>query len=375
MLKPVMQSDGLSRRNFIKIMGIGLTSLGIPANLHFNSLPVFPDYDRLGRVCIIGKVDIKSAPYEGSQTVGVLYEDAVIPWLRDVAAKVPNFNFYNQRWLETADGYIYAASIQPVKNLPNEPVSTLLPMSMGGEGMWAEVTIPYADVVLVNNASSNSWVKARIDQGLPLRVYFGQVYYIDQIKTSNDGNIYYRVNPNYYGGVDALWVPAVAMRPIPPEELSPTNPTAENKKIVVDVSRQTLSCFEGETEVYYCRVSTGAKFDMYGNPVEKWSTPLGSYQISRKFISLQMSGGTTGAPYDLPGIGWVSLFASGGVAIHATVWHNDFGTPKSHGCVNALPQDAKWVFQWSLPVTAYDPGTVDISISGEKSTTVQVIES
>jgi lipoprotein-anchoring transpeptidase ErfK/SrfK len=195
------------------------------------------------------------------------------------------------------------------------------------------------------------------------------------MQTDEYGGIFYRANPNYYGGVDLFWVPAEAMHPIYPEDITPINPEVEKKKIIVDVSRQTLSCYEGETEVYYCRVSTGAKYDMYGNPVEKWATPVGTFLISRKYISLQMSGGTTGAPYDLPGIGWVSVFATGGVAIHATVWHNDFGTPKSHGCVNLLPEDAKWIFRWGLPQTPYDPGSVDISSSGESSTTVQVIES
>ncbi len=355
-------------------MGLGLTTLGINPKYHYRHATSFPNYEKLGRVCIIGKVEIKSAAYEGSQTVGVLYEDAVIPWLKDVVAKELNLNYYNQRWLETLDGYIYAANIQPVRNIPNQPIQALLPTSMG-QGMWAEVTIPYADVSLVTSPSSNSWVRARIDQGLPLRVYYGQVYYIDQIKNNDDGSVYYRVNPNYYGGVDMFWVPAEAMHPIAPEEMSPINPEIENKKIVVDVARQTLSCYEEDTEVYYCRVSTGAKFDMYGNTVDKWSTPIGSYLISRKFVSLQMSGGTTGAPYDLPGIGWVSVFATGGVAIHATVWHNDFGTPKSHGCVNTLPADAKWIFRWSLPLIKYNPGMVDISITGQPSTTVQVIES
>lgn len=349
-------------------------SIGMKPILRFNTDNTFPDNDRLGRVCIIGKVEIKAEPFEDSQTVGVIYEDTVIPWLREVVAKQPNYNYFSQRWIETTNGYVYAANIQPVRNRPNTPISSLLPTSMG-EGMWAEVTVPYADVTLATGPSSNSWVKARLDQGLPLRVYYGQVYYIDTIKTDKNGATFYRANPNYYGGVDMLWVPAEAMHPIAPEEISPINPGVEEKKIVVDVSRQTISCYEGENEVYYCRVSTGAKYDMYGNPVDKWSTPVGSFVISRKFISLQMSGGTTGAPYDLPGIGWASLFATGGVAIHATVWHNDFGTPKSHGCVNALPEDAKWIFRWSLPETPYNPGMVDISVSGEKSTTVQVLES
>jgi lipoprotein-anchoring transpeptidase ErfK/SrfK len=238
--------------------------------------------------------------------------------------------------------------------------------------MWAEVTVPYADVSLVNNPSSNSWVRSRIDKGLPLRVYYGQVYYIDQIKSDRIGNKYYRVNPNYFGGVDMFWVPVEAIRPIPPEELSPINPEVENKKIIIDVNKQTLSCYEGNTEVYYCRVSTGW-YERSEGPTGKWGTPLGSYIISRKFISLQMSGGTTGAPYDYPGIGWVSIFATGGVAIHATFWHNNFGTPLSHGCVNTLPEDAKWIFRWGLPNIPYDPGMVDVSITGEKSTNVQVI--
>lgn len=368
-----MPQDQLSRRNFIKLLGIGITGLQLHSRKYRPNQVEFPAYDRLGRVCIIGMVEIKSAPYEASGTVGVLYEDAVVPWLREVVAKEPNFNYFNQKWVETSDGFIFAPYLQPVKNIPNSPINKLLPLSIG-EGMWAEVTVPYADVTLVYGPSSNSWVRARIDAGLPLRVYYNQVYYIDQIKTDENGKIYYRANPNYYGGVDMLWVSAEAMHPIPPEELVAINPEAENKKIIVDVNKQILSCYEGDTEIYYCRVSTGY-FDRAVGPEGKWSTPIGSFLTSRKFISLQMSGGASGAPYELPGIGWVSVFATGGVAIHATVWHNDFGTPKSHGCVNTLPEDAKWIFRWGLPNVPYDPGMLDITIKNENSTKVQVIKS
>jgi lipoprotein-anchoring transpeptidase ErfK/SrfK len=369
-----MKPGSITRKNFIKLMGLGVSAVGLNPYLTSQDNAAFPDYDRLGRVCIEGYVEVKSAPSKSSQTVGVLYEDTVIPWYREVIAKDFDIYRFNQRWIETTDGYVYAPNIQPVKNLPNSPIDELLPTSMGG-GIWAEVTVPSADVSLVHGPSSNSWVHSRIDYGLPLRVYYGQVFYIDQIKTGDDGNIYYRVNPNYYGGVDMFWVPAEAMRPLSPEDIAPIHPEVENKKIIVDVNKQTLSCFEGDSEVYYCLVSTGGKWDYQGNVVDNWSTPIGSFLISRKFISLQMSGGTTGAGYDLPGIGWVSLFATGGVAIHATVWHNEFGTPKSHGCVNTLPEDAKWIFRWSLPETPYDPGMIDISLTGDKSTTVQVVES
>ena len=372
MLNNRMPTHSLSRRNFIKLLGIGFTGLQLQSRRNIPELTEFPASERLGRVCIIGRVDIKSSPNEGAQTVGNLYEDAVVPWLREVVAKEPNYNFFNQKWVETPDGYIYGSYLQPVRNIPNQPVDKLIPMG-SGEGMWAEVTVPYADVSLVFGPSSNSWVRARLDAGLPLRVYYHQVYFIDQIKTGEDGKTYYRANPNYYGGVDMLWVPAEAMHPIPPEELTAINPDAEQKKIIVDVNKQTLSCFEGDNEVYYCRVSTGF-FDKSQGPEGKWGTPIGSFIISRKFISLQMSGGASGAPYELPGIGWVAVFATGGVAIHATVWHNDFGSPKSHGCVNTLPEDAKWIFRWSMPTVEYDPGMYDIAITKKDSTSVQVID-
>jgi lipoprotein-anchoring transpeptidase ErfK/SrfK len=53
--------------------------------------------------------------------------------------------------------------------------------------------------------------------------------------------------------------------------------------------------------------------------------------------------------FDLPGVPWVSYFTSNGVAFHGTYWHNDFGVPHSHGCINLTPEAAKWVYLWTTP--------------------------
>lgn len=363
----------ISRAAFLRLAALGFGGLAYRALGRRLRLPDFPEYERLGRV--LHKVDVKSRPNQDSQTVKVLYEDAIVPWLRETAGQPPFniYGLYTQRWVETPDGYIYSPYVQPVKNIPNQPVSTLRPTSLG-EGGWFEVTVPYADAILENNPTSNSWVRARLDQGLPIRLYYGQVFWVDRLRQEN-GQTFYRVNPNYYGGVDMLWAPAEAMRPITDEEISPISPDVENKKVVIDLNHQTLSCFEGTTEVFFCQISSGGKYNSAGQIVDKWSTPVGMHRVSRKFITLQMSGGiTTGSSYDLPGVGWTSIFATGGVAIHATIWHNSFGTPVSHGCVNARPQDAKWIFRWLQPSVPYDPGMVDITFSGEASTTVEVIE-
>jgi len=363
----------LARREFIKFGALSLGGLSLRPFRRLLSLPDFPNAERLGRVAV-GLVELKSRPDPDSDTLGVLYEDAVLPWLGEVSGELPAYIFNNQRWVKTPQGYIYGPYLQPVYNRPNKPVTSLLESSRG-PGMWAEVTVPYADAVLVKKKpSSNSWVEAKLDQGLPLRVYYCQVFWVDQIRTDDQGQNYYRLNPNYYGGVDLLWVPAEAMRPITIDEIAPISPDITDKRIIVDVRHQTMACFEGNSEVFFCRVSTGAKFDMYGNVVDKWSTPVGTHRVTRKYISLQMSGGTTGAGYDLPGIGWTSIFATGGVAIHATFWHNNYGDPVSHGCVNSLPEDAKWVFRWASPSVIYDPGALDVTVTGEDSTQVKVIE-
>jgi lipoprotein-anchoring transpeptidase ErfK/SrfK len=373
-----LRREGFSRRDFLKLAaislgGLSLRGLPFPGWESILTLPEFPSADHLGRVAV-GMVELKQRPDLESPTLGVLYEDAVLPWLREVAGASPAFIFNNQRWVETPQGFIYGPYVQPVYNRPNQPVDQLPPSSRG-PGMWVEVTVPYAEAIMDKaEPSSNSWVEAKLDQGLPLRFYYGQTFWVDAIKTDNQGRVFYRVNPNYYGGVDLLWAAAEAFRPITTQELTPINPDVTDKRIEVDVTHQTLSCFEGREEVYFCRVSTGAKYDMYGNVVDKWATPVGKHRITRKYISLQMSGGTTGAGYDLPGIAWTSIFATGGVAIHSTFWHHNYGDPVSHGCVNCLPQDAKWVFRWTSPEVVYDPGMLDVTVSGDGSTGVEVIE-
>ena len=58
--------------------------------------------------------------------------------------------------------------------------------------------------------------------------------------------------------------------------------------------------------------------------------------------------------FDLPGVPWVIYFTKSGISFHGTYWHNDFGHPRSHGCINLTPQAAKWLFRWTLPSVPID---------------------
>jgi lipoprotein-anchoring transpeptidase ErfK/SrfK len=184
--------------------------------------------------------------------------------------------------------------------------------------------------------------------------------------------VLYRLNERYGSYGDIFYADASAFRLITPEEITPIHPEATDKRIIVNVNQQNLICYEGNNEVYFCQVATGRKLDESGLRVETWATPPGTHWVWRKLISLHMSGGGTGAGWDTMGIGWTSLFVGEGVAIHATFWHNDFGTPRSHGCVNVPADDAKWIFRWTTPVVTYNPG--DITDNTYQGTKIEVIE-
>lgn len=354
----------LSRRDFIKIASFGAVGSLITPWRKFLNIESFPEHERLGRVCD-GTAVLKAKPDYDSETIGTLYEDTVVSWLREVRGAWQWRN--NQRWVETPDGYIWSPQLQPVNNYHNSPIVDM-PVMEGEPGMWVEVTVPYVDAILENPPARSRWLRYRIENGMTPRFYYSQIFWIDDFRIDDDGLTWYRINERYGSPGDIFWARAEAFRPLTADELSPISPNVEDKKIIVDVNYgvQTLSCFEGGTEVYFCRISSG-KLDG-STPI----TPTGTlgFPIWRKLYSLHMAGGTNADGWDLPGIAWTSLFVGDGVAIHSTFWHNNFGEPMSHGCVNASPDDAKWIFRWTQPSVPFASG--DITISGSGSTRVIV---
>lgn len=366
-MRRLVSSSNASRREFLKLAALGVAGLTLPdwtsgdGLIDLPSLPDFPQSDRLGRVLNDG-VTLKARPDIDSPDVGTLFTDDVVVWQKELVGSRPLW--FTQRFVETPQGYIYSPNLQPVRYLPNQPLLQLT----HPDGMWVEVTVPYVDLVLANPPGRAPW----LEHTLFPRLYYSQIMFVDEVRTDENGQVWYRVSDRYGSFGDIFWAAAEAMRPLTPEDMEPIHPEVENKHVVVNLTEQTLSCFEGEREVYFCRVSTGPKVTSDDNPNPRWATPIGNHTIWRKLVSVHMTGGTTGGGYDLPGIGWTVLFSGKGMAIHSTFWHNSYGVPRSHGCVNACPDDAKWIFQWTLPVTPLETG--DITVSGMESTKVEVIE-
>jgi LysM repeat protein len=118
-----------------------------------------------------------------------------------------------------------------------------------------------------------------------------------------------------------------------------TTAAAGDKWIDVNLSTQTLQAYEGSRVVYTARVSTG---------ISRYPTPVGTFYIQRKYRYDDMTGGSyaRGDYYYLPDVPYCMYYYAG-YSLHGTYWHNNFGTPMSHGCTNLSIADAGWLFNWA----------------------------
>jgi lipoprotein-anchoring transpeptidase ErfK/SrfK len=130
------------------------------------------------------------------------------------------------------------------------------------------------------------------------------------------------------------WVYAGQRLTIPGGTSRSAPPGATGERwIDVDLSAQTLTAYEGNTAVHTVAVSTG----LPGTP-----TPVGQFRIWIKLRADDMAG----PGYYLRDVPYVMYFYKG-YGLHGTYWHNNFGTPMSHGCVNLRTADAGWLFDWA----------------------------
>ncbi len=116
-----------------------------------------------------------------------------------------------------------------------------------------------------------------------------------------------------------------------------------NKHIYIDLARQRLTAYEGNTVFLDVPISSG-----------KWHpTPTGDFHIWVWLRATRMAGGTGADAYNLPNVPFTMFFGNDavpngwGFSLHGAYWHNNFGHPMSHGCVNMRIPDAEKIFYWS----------------------------
>ncbi|MSR70695.1 hypothetical protein EXS62_01510 [Candidatus Kaiserbacteria bacterium] len=204
---------------------------------------------------------------------------------------------------------------------------------------------PYYDTGTCVNVRSGPGteypVVARLRTGVVLKVEDTTVQGgLQWYKIIFDGSLRYpeRVTGDWY--VAEIAGSVLPLQNVGDEYLTPdTAPTT--KHITVDLSEQMLYAYDGDTLFMQQPISTG---------LELTPTPPGTFAVFKKTPSRYMQGPipeVSDQYYDLPGVPWNLYFTYGGAVIHGAYWHDHFGAPWSHGCVNLPPQKAKELYAWA----------------------------
>ena len=117
--------------------------------------------------------------------------------------------------------------------------------------------------------------------------------------------------------------------------------TTDERWIEIDLSEQKLRAHNGNNIDYEFLISSG-----------KWApTPTGEFRIWIKLRYTKMEGGKkeNNTYYYLPNVPYTQYFYKG-YGVHGAYWHNNFGYPMSHGCINMAIPDAEKLFYWTSPL-------------------------
>lgn len=326
MSKVLELPDSLSRRGFLKLSSLSMLALGLPVRWKRPSFGL--EEPALGRV-VDPTLDVYRIPSFGGARVATFWRDDVLN-LAGAAIGDP-YPEHNRVWYEIDGlGFAHSSLIQPVKDAPNDPV-TFAPYA----GLLTEITVPYVD----------AYWEPKLDSEFAYRFYYGTTHWVNGVSRDKNRRLWYRIFDDKY--TYSYYAHAEAFRLIPVSELTPISSEVplNEKRIEVDLARQWMHCYEGSDLVFTTKISSGRMLED-----GRYWTPEGEFVTFRKRASRHMVAGNLATGYDLPGVPWVCYITENGVAFHGTYWHNDFGTPRSHGCINLASESAKWVFRWTKPV-------------------------
>jgi hypothetical protein len=329
-------SELISRRDFLKLSGATLLGLLLP-DTALDPVGAAATSQQ-GRVVYLHLL-VREGPSFQAKSIGSFLRDTLVNILDQVVGGVESD--YNRIWYRIGVGrYVYSGGVQPVRTEFN-PVVTDLPDS----GVVGELTVPYTD---------SAWgINSQTFPGP--RLYYATAHWIKGLVVDRkDGSRWYQAYDQLYQA--DYFLRAEAVHILSTEELAPISPEVpvDEKRIVILLDRQELLAYEADRLVYAARAATG----QHG-----FETPAGLFHTFHKRPTAHMVGGADEfSMFDLPAIPWDSYLTDSGVAIHGTYWHNDFGHPHSHGCINLSPADAKWVYRWTEPQVppgerlVYEPG-------------------
>jgi lipoprotein-anchoring transpeptidase ErfK/SrfK len=327
-----MKSNKLTRRDFLKLSGLGMAGLFMPPlNFHLD------DAFRLQQGRVTSRIAwMYDRPSVLATQTRICHRDTLLNIANTAISD--DADSHNRVWYQigtetSIEGYIYSGNIQPVKTLLNPAIPHL---NIPVEGLLTEVSVPYTDAHEKPDKASK----------VVYRMYYDTTHWVRSMTTGPEGQSWYQVRDDKWDKL--YYARAEHMRVMTAEELAPLSPdvSINNKRIEVQLEKQLVIAYEKDLPVFMTPVSTGGIFR-----AGTYSTPKGLFITYYKRPSRHMAAGDLAASgFDLPGVPWVQYLTESGISFHGTFWHNDFGRPRSHGCINLSTAAAKWLYRWTSPI-------------------------
>ena len=303
--------------------------------------------NQYGRVTT-GQISVHSLPQDNTRIVRQRYRDDILTIYAETTS--PHGPYWNNTWYRVWGGYVHSGYVQKVE-INHQPVpSSLSAHEFPFAYHLAQVTVPYTQSYRYTR--QNSWE-------MIYRLYYETTHWVTGIDEGPDGKAWFRLYDELLR--IEYFAPALHLRLFKDEELAPISPDLafEEKKVELDLARQTLTAYEKDKIVLTTTISSGihSRTTTNGIPTQ---TPSGRFNISVKMPSKHMGDGRLTdnlEDYELVGVPWTCFFHQDGYAIHGTYWHNNFGIRMSRGCVNMRTPEAMWLFRWLTPVS--NPNEID----------------
>jgi lipoprotein-anchoring transpeptidase ErfK/SrfK len=202
-----------------------------------------------------------------------------------------------------------------------------------------EVHFPF---VIVRHPNARFWRRSSAKGGL---VDDGPAPYRSALQLSGKqdlvkGHLYYETE-------DHRWLSDQHASRFRPARRMPAWGQRGERWIDINLTQQSLMLYDGTEPVYATLISSGEAG--LEDPEHTTATKRGIFRIHTKHLTATMSSDEVGEEFELRDVPYVQYFDKEGYALHGAYWHDRFGIPKSHGCINLSPEDARRIFYFTRP--------------------------
>ncbi|HEY0071597.1 MAG TPA: L,D-transpeptidase family protein [Chloroflexia bacterium] len=214
---------------------------------------------------------------------------------------------------------------QPTQAVPTGTPDVLAPSTDGNySNLWL------AEMSNAGNVRSGPSLQSKVIKGW----WVGRRVLLYQSATDDKGGLWYRVSDP---PEEPMWVHASLISKVAPVQYEGAR--FKGKWININVTQQVVTAYQDGTPVKVTLASTGTG---------KNQTELGVWKIYYRLPKQDMKGGSLAAGdyYFLKDVPFPQYFHNSGEGLHGTYWHDDFGRPHSHGCVNLSTPMSEWFYKW-----------------------------